>query len=145
MIGATYWPDSDVAVKVDYIVARNQSEVVSVAELVQRRTGMVVLMMTRRWHPALAAAGAAALALLTSPEVPLSARMAPVPSHAPAPSAEVVEISAERFAFTPSEIKTRAGVPLEIRLRSEDTDHGFRIVGTKIDVRIPKRGKGQRP
>ena len=56
---------------------------------------------------------------------------------------DVVEISAERFAFTPSEIKTRVGVPLEIRLESEDTDHGFRIVGTKIDVRIPKRGKGQ--
>ncbi len=100
-------------------------------------------MTTRRWHPALAAAGAAVLALLTSPEVRLSARTAPVPSHAQAPPAEVVEISAERFAFTPSEIKTRAGVPLEIRLGSEDTDHGFKIVGTKIDVRIPKRGKGQ--
>ena len=33
------------------------------AELVQPRTGVVVLMTTRRWHPALAAAGAAVLAL----------------------------------------------------------------------------------
>lgn len=55
---------------------------------------------------------------------------------------EIVEVSAERFSFTPSEIKTRLGVSLEIRLRSEDTDHGFRIVGTDTDIRIPKRNKG---
>jgi cytochrome c oxidase subunit 2 len=29
-----------------------------------------------------------------------------------------------------------------IRLRSDDTDHGFRLLGTDIDVRIPKRGRG---
>ncbi|HKY23504.1 MAG TPA: hypothetical protein VJM31_19970, partial [Vicinamibacterales bacterium] len=27
-------------------------------------------------------------------------------------------------------------------LRSDDTDHGFRIVGTDVNVKIPKRGKG---
>ena len=36
----------------------------------------------------------------------------------------------------------KAGAPVEIRLRSDDTDHGFRIVGTDINVTIPKRGKG---
>jgi len=56
---------------------------------------------------------------------------------------DVVEITAERFSFTPSEIRVKAGVTLEIRLKSEDTDHGFRIVGTKTDVRIPKRNKGE--
>ena len=55
---------------------------------------------------------------------------------------ERVEISAERFTFTPSEVRVRAGVPLEITLSSEDTDHGFRIPGTDIDVRIPKRNRG---
>jgi cytochrome c oxidase subunit 2 len=55
---------------------------------------------------------------------------------------ETVEISAERFTFTPSEVRVRAGVPLEITLSSEDTDHGFHIPGTKIDVRIPKRNRG---
>src|SRR5262245_13757394 len=55
---------------------------------------------------------------------------------------QVVDVTAERFSFTPSEIRTRVGVPIEIRLRSEDTDHGFRILGTKIDVRLPKRNKG---
>lgn len=60
---------------------------------------------------------------------------------APAPAA-VIEVTAERFSFTPSELRTKVGQPIEIRLRSDDTDHGFKLLGTKIDVRIPKRGKG---
>jgi cytochrome c oxidase subunit 2 len=55
---------------------------------------------------------------------------------------QVVEIFVERFSFTPSEFKVKAGAPVEIRLQSDDTDHGFRIVGTDINVAIPKRGKG---
>jgi cytochrome c oxidase subunit 2 len=55
---------------------------------------------------------------------------------------QVVEISVERFSFTPSEFKVKAGAPVEIRLRSEDTDHGFRIVGTDVNIQIPKRGRG---
>jgi cytochrome c oxidase subunit 2 len=55
---------------------------------------------------------------------------------------QVVEITAERFSFTPSEIRVKAGTRLEIRLRSEDTAHGFRIVGTDIDLELAKRGRG---
>ena len=55
---------------------------------------------------------------------------------------KVVEIAAERFSFTPSEIKVKVGTRLEFHLRSDDTDHGFRIIGTEVNVRIPKRGKG---
>ena len=55
---------------------------------------------------------------------------------------QVVEVSVERFTFTPSEFRVKASVPVEIRLRSEDTDHGFRIVGTDVNVQIPKRGRG---
>jgi len=55
---------------------------------------------------------------------------------------QVVEIFVERFSFTPSEFRVNAGAPVEIRLRSDDTDHGFRIVGTDVNVTIPKRGKG---
>jgi len=55
---------------------------------------------------------------------------------------QIVEIAAERFTFMPSEIKTKAGTPLEIRLRSDDTAHGFRIVGTDVDLELPKRGRG---
>jgi cytochrome c oxidase subunit 2 len=55
---------------------------------------------------------------------------------------QVVEITAERFTFTPSEIRVKAGTRLEIRLRSEDTAHGFRIIGTDIDLELAKRGRG---
>jgi cytochrome c oxidase subunit II len=54
----------------------------------------------------------------------------------------VIEIAAERFAFTPSEIRVKAGTPLEIRLESDDTAHGFHIVGTDVDIELPKRGRG---
>ncbi len=57
-------------------------------------------------------------------------------------AAQVVDISVERFSFTPSEFKVKAGQPVEIRLRSDDTDHGFRILDTEVNVTVPKRGKG---
>ena len=63
-------------------------------------------------------------------------------AHSRKQSAQVVDITVERFSFTPSEFRVKAGVPVEIRLRSDDTDHGFRILGTDINIRIPKRGKG---
>ncbi len=53
-----------------------------------------------------------------------------------------VEIVAERFRFTPDEIRVRLGATVEFRLESDDTDHGFRIIGTDIDRIIPKRGRG---
>jgi cytochrome c oxidase subunit II len=62
--------------------------------------------------------------------------------RASAAQAERVEIVAERFSFSPSEFRVKAGAPVEITLRSDDTDHGFRILDTDINVRIPKRGKG---
>jgi cytochrome c oxidase subunit II len=61
---------------------------------------------------------------------------------APQTPPKIVDVSAERFAFTPSEIKTTVGTPLEIRVTSDDTTHGFRIVGADINVEVPKRGKG---
>ena len=55
----------------------------------------------------------------------------------------VVRMYAERFLFTPSEITVEAGTVLEIHVTSDDTDHGFRIVGTPINAEIPKRGRGE--
>ncbi len=55
---------------------------------------------------------------------------------------QLIEIIAERFSFNPSEIRVKAGTPLEIRLTSEDTMHGFHILGTDIDLELPKRGRG---
>jgi cytochrome c oxidase subunit II len=56
---------------------------------------------------------------------------------------QVVEVTAERFSFTPSEVRTKAGTTLEFRLRSDDTGHGFRVLGTDLNIHIPKRGKGE--
>ena len=75
----------------------------------------------------------------------------PVPTalHADTPAQDapaarrVVRMSAERFLFTPSEITVEEGTVLEIRLTSDDTDHGFRIIGSTIDVSIPKRNRGE--
>lgn len=55
----------------------------------------------------------------------------------------VIRVSAERFAFTPSEITVEKGTVIEFHLTSEDTDHGFRIVGTDVSVEIPKRRRGE--
>ena len=57
-----------------------------------------------------------------------------------------IRISAERFAFTPSRIEVTAGEEVELRLRSHDTSHGFRILDADnltVNVAIPKRGKGE--
>ena len=55
----------------------------------------------------------------------------------------VIKVSAERFAFTPSEITVEKGTVIEFHLTSEDTDHGFHIIDTDVNVRIPKRRRGE--
>jgi cytochrome c oxidase subunit II len=89
-------------------------------------------------------AGVGVLAsLLVAPAV---ARHAGSPSQQAGDTQEkprkTIDIVAERFLFTPAEITVDRGTTLEIRLTSEDTDHGFRILDTDIDVTIPKRGRG---
>lgn len=79
---------------------------------------------------------------------PVFARHAAGPFHAPAAAEQAntrktIDIVAERFLFMPSEITVDSGTTLEIRLTSEDTDHGFRIIGTDVNVTIPKRGRGE--
>jgi cytochrome c oxidase subunit 2 len=53
-----------------------------------------------------------------------------------------VRIVAERFAFTPSRVEIEAGDEVEFVLTSDDTSHGFHIVGSSIDAVIPRRGSG---
>ena len=62
--------------------------------------------------------------------------------HSAAQGRQVVRIVAERFTFTPSRIEVPAGTTVEIHIRSEDTDHGFHIVGGR-NVIIPKRRQGE--
>jgi cytochrome c oxidase subunit 2 len=56
---------------------------------------------------------------------------------------KVIRVSAERFAFTPSEIVVEKGTTIEFHLTSDDTDHGFRIIGTDVNAEIPKRRRGE--
>ena len=56
---------------------------------------------------------------------------------------KVIRVSAERFAFTPGEIVVERGTTIEFHLTSDDTDHGFKIVGTEVNVEIPKRRRGE--
>ena len=56
---------------------------------------------------------------------------------------KVIKVSAERFAYSPSEIVVEQGTTIEFHLTSDDTDHGFRIVGTDVNVDIPKRRRGE--
>ena len=55
---------------------------------------------------------------------------------------EAWHVAAERFVFTPAEITVDEGTQLELRITSDDTDHGFRVHGLgDINVAIPKRGR----
>jgi cytochrome c oxidase subunit 2 len=55
----------------------------------------------------------------------------------------VINVVAERFTFVPSRIKLTQGEVVELRIRSLDTNHGFRIREAGINVVVPKRGKGE--
>jgi heme/copper-type cytochrome/quinol oxidase subunit 2 len=63
-------------------------------------------------------------------------------ASAQTPPRKIVHVVAERFAFMPSEIVIEEGTLVEIHLRSDDTNHGFRIRGTRVNTIIPKRGRG---
>ena len=52
--------------------------------------------------------------------------------QAPAGPEQTIDILAERFSFSPSEVKTTVGTKLTIRLTSDDTSHGFRIIGSGV-------------
>ena len=58
------------------------------------------------------------------------------------PERRVIQVTAERFSFTPSRITLTVGDEVEIRVKSQDTAHGFRLIGTDTDIVIPKRGAG---
>src|SRR5262245_1877698 len=96
--------------------------------------------MSARWQRTARIAGVVAVAYWTGvADFPASLRASARRGQA---SEQTVDVTAERFTFTPSEIRVKAGTRLQIRLTSEDTDHGFKIPDTDIDVRIPKRNRG---
>ena len=71
-------------------------------------------------------------------------RPPPVRARRPQPQPpRVIEITAERFAFWPSEITIADGEEVELRIKSDDTTHGFRIVGTGRQRRDPEARQGR--
>jgi cytochrome c oxidase subunit 2 len=55
---------------------------------------------------------------------------------------KVIDITAKKFEFTPSEITLKKGEPVILRLTSADRVHGFMSKPLKIDTDIPNdKGK----
>jgi len=50
---------------------------------------------------------------------------------------KVIEITAKKFEFSPSEITLKKGEPIILRLSSSDRVHGFMSKPLKIDTDIP--------
>jgi len=73
-------------------------------------------------------AGACGIALAT---------IAPKSNLARADNPKVIEITAKKFEFTPSEITLKKGEPVILRLTSSDRVHGFMSKPLKIDTDIP--------
>ena len=73
-------------------------------------------------------AGACGIALAT---------IAPKGSLARADNPKVIEITAKKFEFSPSEITLKKGEPVILRLTSSDRVHGFMSKPLKIDTDIP--------
>ncbi len=85
----------------------------------------------------------AAMLLVFSAVVVDLARSTPPKQEAGKDEPRVVNILAERFFFVPSRFKVRPGELVELRIRSADTNHGFRIRKASINIVVPKRGKGE--
>lgn len=103
-----------------------------------------------RPRPLLAIAGVLASMLVIGAGMPGAGMLGPGMPGPGMPGARsfgqervVVPVLAERFSFTPSEIRVPAGVTLELRIRSDDTMHGFRIGSHGVDVAVPKRRQGE--
>jgi heme/copper-type cytochrome/quinol oxidase subunit 2 len=78
-----------------------------------------------------------AVALLVSCAIPMQ-------DHAQErPPDRRVEIVGERFSYTPSRIRVRAGTTVEFVLTSEDTYHGFFMADFNVNLMIPPLGKGE--
>jgi cytochrome c oxidase subunit 2 len=51
-------------------------------------------------------------------------------------SVQKIEMKARRYQFTPSTIRARAGVPVQLRVLSTDVVHGMAIPGLNINERL---------
>jgi cytochrome c oxidase subunit 2 len=68
----------------------------------------------------------------------LSAAPNPEPPASPVPPAQekVIQVTAERFKFTPAVIELKVGQPVVLELTTLDRKHGFQVPDLKIDESI---------
>jgi cytochrome c oxidase subunit 2 len=57
---------------------------------------------------------------------------------APPPEPRIIEVTARRFAFEPSEIEVAVGEPVRLMVRSADGVHGLEIKKLKVRKEIPR-------
>ena len=65
----------------------------------------------------------AAMLIFTTGAVPSS----PKPSPAAAGAAQVIEVTAKKYEFSPSPIRVKQGTKVQLRITATDHAHGFRI------------------
>lgn len=75
------------------------------------------------------------LILLSVAAWPVNARAQATPQR--------IEITAKRFAFSPSEITVRKGQPVVLVLKSSDVAHGVRFRDLNVAVKVKAGGTAQ--
>ena len=80
-----------------------------------------------------------AFGLLSCASVQKVVPMESVPPDAPA---QTIEVTAQKYHFTPEEIRVMRGTVVRLVLQSLDTEHGIAIPRYGIDVDIPNKGQG---
>ena len=76
-------------------------------------------------------AAALTAAAFTAAGCVAAVEMAPKP-----PPVQTVEVLAQRFNFTPDEIKVKKGVPVDLELTTLDRLHGFDVPGLGLRAQI---------
>lgn len=59
------------------------------------------------------------------------------------PAPQRIEVTAKRFAFSPSEITVKKGEPVVLVLKSEDVGHGIRFRELNINVKVKAKGTAE--
>ena len=59
----------------------------------------------------------------------------------PPPEPRIIEVTARRFAFEPSEIQVAVGEPVRLMVHSADGVHGIEIKKMKVQKMIPRGGE----
>lgn len=78
-------------------------------------------------------------ALLACASAQKASLMEKAPPGAPV---QTVEVTAQKYRFTPEEVRVKRGAVVRLVLRSLDTGHGISIPHFGIDVDIPRKGGG---